>query len=67
MDTTRLPQTAPAGLTNAQLNAFYNAIDAVQRNAGAYTVPGYPTVAATGYALDLETSNDNVSGTVSLA
>ncbi|WP_375421392.1 TonB-dependent receptor [uncultured Sphingomonas sp.] len=69
VDTSRLPQTAPAGITNAQLNAFYNAIDAVQRNAGvAYAVPGYPTsVPTTGYALDLETSNDNVSGTVSLA
>lgn len=69
VDTSQLPTSLPPGVTNAQLNAFYNAIDAVQRNAGvAYTVPGYPTgVAATGYPLDLETSNDNVSYTASLS
>lgn len=69
VDTSQLPTSLPAGVTNAQLNAFYNAIDAVQRNAGvAYTVPGYPTaVAATGYPLNIKTSNDNVSGTVSLS
>jgi iron complex outermembrane receptor protein len=68
VDTGLLPKSLPAGVTNAQLNAFYNAIDAVMRNYGvAYTVPGYPTAAATtGYAVDLETSADNVSGTVSL-
>jgi iron complex outermembrane receptor protein len=69
VDTSLLPTSLPAGVTNAQLNAFYNAIDAVQRNSGvAYTVPGYPTaVAATGYPLDIKTSNDNVSGTASLS
>jgi iron complex outermembrane receptor protein len=69
VDTSLLPTSLPAGVTNAQLNAFYNAIDAVQRNPGVvYTVPGYPTaVATTGYALGRSTSNDNVSGTVSLS
>jgi iron complex outermembrane receptor protein len=69
VDTSQLPTSLPAGVTNAQLNAFYNAIDAVQRNPGvAYAVPGYPTgVAATGYPLDIRTSNDNVSGTASLS
>jgi len=69
VDTSQLPTSLPAGITNAQLNAFYNAIDAVQRNAGlAYTVPGYPTaVAATGYPLDIRTSNDNLSYTASLS
>ncbi len=69
VDTSLLPTALPAGVTNAQLNAFHNAIDAVQRNSGvAYTVPGYPTaVAATGYPLDIKTSNDNVSGTASLS
>lgn len=69
VDTSQLPTALPAGITNAQLNAFYNAIDAVQRNAGrAYAVPGYPTaIAATGYPLDIETSDENVSGTVSLS
>ncbi|WP_293972368.1 TonB-dependent receptor [Sphingomonas sp.] len=69
VDTSQLPTSLPAGITNAQLLAFYNAIDAVQRNAGvAYTVPGYPAgVASTGYALGRSTSNDNVSGTVSLS
>ncbi len=69
VDTSQLPTTLPAGITNVQLNAFYNAIDAVQRNAGVvYSIPGYPTaVATTGYALDRETSNDNLSGTASLS
>jgi iron complex outermembrane receptor protein len=69
VDTSQLPTALPAGVTNAQLLAFYNAIDAVQRNAGvAYTVPGYPAgIAATGYALGRRTSNDNLSGTVSLS
>jgi iron complex outermembrane recepter protein len=69
VDTSQLPTSLPAGVTNAQLLAFYNAIDAVQRNAGvAYIVPGYPTdVAAVGYALGRKTSNDNVSGTASLS
>ncbi|MEG8040226.1 TonB-dependent receptor [Sphingomonas sp. LR60] len=69
VDTSQLPRTLPTGITNAQLLAFYNAIDAVQRNAGrAYTVPGYPTaVAATGYPLDIGTSNDNLSGTASVS
>jgi iron complex outermembrane receptor protein len=69
VDTSQLPTSLPAGVTNAQLLAFYNAIDAVQRNPGVvYTVPGYPTtVATTGYALDRKTSNDNLSGTVSLS
>ena len=69
VDTSHLPTSLPAGVTNAQLNAFYNAIDAVQRNAGvAYTVPGYPAgVAATGYPLNVRTSNDNISGTASLS
>ncbi|QJU58783.1 TonB-dependent receptor [Sphingomonas sp. AP4-R1] len=69
VDTSLLPTSLPAGITNAQLTAFYNAIDAVQRNAGvAYAVPGYPAgVATTGYALGRRTSNDNVSGTVSLS
>ncbi|MDO6416708.1 TonB-dependent receptor [Sphingomonas sp. BIUV-7] len=69
VDTSQLPTALPAGITNAQLLAFYNAIDAVQRNAGvAYTVPGYPAgVAATGYALGRRTSSDNVSGTASLS
>ncbi|WP_298091402.1 TonB-dependent receptor [uncultured Sphingomonas sp.] len=69
VDTSQLPRTLPTGVTNAQLLAFYNAIDAVQRNAGrTYTVPGYPTsVATTGYPLNLATSNDNLSGTASLS
>jgi iron complex outermembrane receptor protein len=69
VDTSQLPTALPPGITNAQLLAFYNAIDAVQRNAGvAYTVPGYPAgVAATGYPLNIRTSNDNVSGTASLS
>ena len=69
VDTSQLPTSLPAGVTNAQLLAFYNAIDAVQRNAGvAYTVPGYPAgVAATGYALGRRTSSDNLSGTASLS
>ena len=69
VDTSQLPAALPAGITNAQLNAFYNAIDAVQRNAGrAYAVPGYPSgIATTGYALDLKTSNDNLSGTISMS
>lgn len=69
VDTSLLPISLPAGVTNAQLNAFYNAIDAVQRNPGlVYTVPGYPTAAATaGYPLNIKTSNDNLSGTVSLS
>ncbi len=69
VDTSQLSRTLPTGITNAQLLAFYNAIDAVQRNAGrAYTVPGYPTaVAATGYPLDIGTSNDNLSGTASVS
>jgi iron complex outermembrane receptor protein len=68
VDTSQLPASLPAGVTNAQLNAFYNAIDAVQRNPGViYTTPGYPTTPATsGYALDRSTSADNISGTVSL-
>ncbi len=69
VDTSRMPPALPAGISNAQLLAFYNAIDAVQRNAGrAYTLPGYPTaVAATGYPLDIATSNDNLSGTASVS
>ncbi len=69
VDTSRLPTTLPAGITTAQLNAFYNAIDAVQRNPGiVYAVPGYPTTPATaGYPLNIRTSNDNVSGTASLS
>ncbi|MGN7999106.1 TonB-dependent receptor domain-containing protein [Sphingomonas sp. 22176] len=69
VDASQLPTSLPAGITNAQLLAFYNAIDAVQRNPGvAYAVPGYPTTpATTGYALNLRTSNDNLSGTASLS
>ncbi|MFW2853284.1 TonB-dependent receptor [Sphingomonas sp. TX0543] len=69
VDTSQLPTSLPVGITNAQLNAFYNAIDAVQRNAGvSYTLPGYPTaVAATGYPLNIRTSNDNLSYTASLS
>lgn len=68
VDTSELPAVLPAGVTNAQLNAFYNAIDAVQRNPRvSYTTPGYPTTpATTGYVLDASTSADNISGTVSL-
>ncbi len=69
VDTSLLPTALPAGITNAQLLAFYNAIDAVQRNPGViYDVPGYPTTAATtGYLLNASTSNDNLSGTLSLS
>ncbi len=69
VDTSLLPTSLPTGVTNAQLTAFYNAIDAVQRNPGVvYTTPGYPTTpATTGYALNLATSADNISGTVSLS
>lgn len=69
VDTSLMPTTLPAGVTNAQLNAFYNAIDAVMRNPGvSYNLPGYPTApATTGYALDLSTSADNISGTISLS
>ncbi|MGK6324138.1 TonB-dependent receptor [Sphingomonas sp. DT-51] len=69
VDTSQLPTALPSNITNAQLLAFYNAIDAVQRNPGVvYRVPGYPTTVATnGYPLNLETSNDNLSGTFSLS
>jgi iron complex outermembrane receptor protein len=69
VDTSQLPTSLPTGVTNAQLLAFYTAIDAIQRNAGvAYSVSGYPAgVAATGYPLGIKTSNDNVSGTISLS
>ncbi|MBB3475201.1 TonB-dependent receptor [Sphingomonas sp. BK345] len=69
VDASQMPATLPAGITNAQLLAFYTAIDAVQRNPGVtYRIPGYPTAAATsGYPLNLETSNDNLSGTLSLS
>lgn len=69
VDSSQLPTSLPTGVTNAQLLAFYNAIDAVQRNPGVvYTVPGYPTVPATvGYPLNIRTSNDNLSGTASLS
>lgn len=69
VDTSLLPTSLPAGITNAQLLAFYNAIDAVQRNPGViYDVPGYPSTEATaGYLLNASTANDNVSGTLSLS
>jgi iron complex outermembrane receptor protein len=69
VDTGLLPTSLPAGVTNGQLNAFYTAIDAIQRNPGiVYAVPGYPTTAATsGYPLNASTSSSNVSGTVSLS
>lgn len=69
VDTSRLPTNLPPAITNAQLNAFYNAIDAVQRNPGlVYRVPGYPTsAAASGYPLGISTSDDNLSGTASLS
>lgn len=69
VDTSQLPTVLPAGVTTAQLTAFYNAIDAVQRNSGvAYTLPGYPTaVTGAGYTLGRRTSNDNLSGTASLS
>lgn len=69
VDTSQLPTSLPSGITNAQLNTFYTAIDAIQRNPGvAYTTPGYPTTAGTtGYLLNGSTSSSNVSGTVSLS
>ncbi|MEI9997426.1 MAG: TonB-dependent receptor [Rhizomicrobium sp.] len=69
VDTSRLPQTLPAGVTNAQLNTFYNAIGAVFRNPGVvYSTPGYPAGAATsGYPLNASTSSGNVSGSASLS
>lgn len=44
VDVSRMPQSLPAGVTNAQLNAFYRAIGAVFVNPGvSYTLPGYFT------------------------
>ena len=44
VDVSHMPQSLPAGVTNAQLNAFYRAIGAIFVNPGiAYTLPGYYT------------------------
>ena len=62
VDTSHLPQTLPAGVTNAQLNTFYKAIGAIFVNPGvSYTTPGFYTTgtasvpAATGYPLNVST------------
>jgi iron complex outermembrane receptor protein len=74
VDTSRLPQTLPTGVTNAQLNTFYKAIGAIFVNPGvSYTTPGYFTTgtasvpATTGYPLNIATSSGNLSGSTSLS
>jgi iron complex outermembrane receptor protein len=74
VDTSHLPQTLPAGVTNAQLNTFYKAIGAIFVNPGvSYTTPGYYTTgtasvpATTGYPLGASTASGNLSGSASLS
>ncbi len=74
VDTSRLPQTLPAGVSNATLNTFYKAIGAIFVNPGiSYTTPGFYTTgtssvpAATGYPLNASTSSGNLSGSASLS
>jgi iron complex outermembrane recepter protein len=74
VDTSHLPQTLPAGVTNATLNTFYKAIGAIFVNPGiSYTTPGFYTSgtssvpATTGYPLNVSTSSGNVSGSASLS
>lgn len=74
VDVSHLPQTLPAGVTNAQLNTFYKAIGAYFVNPGvSYTTPGFFTTgtssvpAATGYPLEVSTSAGNLSGSASLS
>jgi iron complex outermembrane recepter protein len=74
VDTSQLPQTLPAGVTNAQLNTFYKAIGAIFVNPGvSYTTPGFFTTgtasvpATAGYPLNLSTQSGNVSGSASLS
>jgi len=74
VDTSHLPQSLPAGVTPATLNAFYKAINAIFMNPGvSYTTPGYsatgaPAVSATtGYPIGVATKAGkfNASGSVS--
>ena len=74
MDTSKLPQTLPVGVTNATLNTFYKAIGAIFVNPGvSYTTPGFFTTgtsfvpATTGYQLGAATSASNLSGSASLS
>jgi iron complex outermembrane receptor protein len=69
VDTSRLPASLPAGVSNATLNTFYKAIGAVFVNPGViYTTPGYSSAAAaTGYVPSAAESSHNVSGSVSLS
>ena len=74
VDTSHLPSSLPAGVTNAQLNTFYKAIGAIFVNPGlSYTTPGFFTTgtasvpAATGYAVGVAESSHNVSGSASLS
>jgi iron complex outermembrane receptor protein len=74
VDTSQLPQTLPAGVTNATLNAFYKAIGAYFVNPGvSYTTPGYFTTgtasvpSTTGYPITAKTAAGKVSGSGSLS
>lgn len=74
VDTSRLPQSLPTGVSNATLNTFYRAIGAIFVNPGlSYTTPGYFTTgsasvpAATGYPLNVSTQAGNLSGSASLS
>ncbi len=74
VDTGKLPQTLPAGVSNVTLNAFYRAIGAVFVNPGvSYTTPGFFTAgsasvpATTGYALGAATTANNLSGSASVS
>ena len=74
VDTSKLPQTLPAGVTNATLNAFYRAIGAIFVNPGkAYTTPGYFTTgtasvpATTGYPIGQATKAGKFSYSGSLS
>ena len=74
VDTSHLPQTLPAGVTNAQLNTFYKAIGAIFVNPGvSVTTPGFYTTgtasvpATTGYPLNVSTQAGNLSGSASVS
>jgi iron complex outermembrane receptor protein len=74
VDTSKLPQSLPPGVTNATLNAFYRAIGAIFVNPGvSYTTPGYYTTgtssvpAAAGYPIGIATAAGKFSGSGSLS
>jgi iron complex outermembrane recepter protein len=74
VDTSHLPQTLPAGVSEATLNTFYKAIGAIFVNPGlSYTTPGYfatgtsSAPATTGYPLDVSESSGNLSGAANLS